>query len=148
MNVPERPKSIPARAAVSLLCLWVALSIGFVLINRYNNGSDWDGLVDLLLLVVGCPVAVLTLGIAVWVAGKQISLSVLGIAATGVALIIGWSIYDEHEATKLSLGHQAARWADLEAKYGAKCAKERDSKNPYDYLVCIGVQERNEKNAP
>jgi hypothetical protein len=125
----------------------VALSIGFVLINRYNNGSHWDGLVDLLLLVVGCPVALLSLGVAAWVAGKHISLALFGISATGVALIVGLSIYNEREATKLSLVHQAARRADLEAKYGAKCAKEKDSENPYDYLVCLEVQEQNAKKS-
>jgi len=148
MNVPERPKSIPVRTAVFLLCLWIAFSIGFVLVNRYNNGSNWDGLADLLLLALGGPIALLSLGVAVWVAGRPVSLAFLGIVGTGVTLIVGWSIYDEHKDTKLALGRQSAHRADIEAKYGAKCAKERDSENPFAYLICLDMQERNAKTAP
>lgn len=148
MNIPERPKSIPARVALSMLCLWIAFSIAFVLLNRYDNGSDWDGVADLLLLAVGCPVAFIALGTAVWAAGRRFSLAILFAALACFALFVGWSFYDEHKTRELSTKHQAARQAELESKYGAECDKEKHADNPYDYLICLDVQEQNDRNTP
>jgi hypothetical protein len=144
MNIPERPKSILARATVSLLCLWIAASVAFVLFNRYSNGSDWDGLVDLLLLAVGCPVAFASLGIAGWSAGRRASLVILFGALACITLVIGSSIYDKHKTAQISIRRQAAHQAEIEAKYGAKCKKEQNTDNPYDYLLCLDDQERND----
>ena len=148
MNIPWKPKSIAARATVSLLGLWIGFSIAFVVFNRYSNGYEWDGPADLLILAVGCPVAFISFGISGWSAGRRVSLAILFSALACTALFVGWLNHNKHITADLSVRHKAAHQAEMESKYGAKCAKEKNSDNPYAYLICLDVQEGNARHTP
>jgi hypothetical protein len=151
MKFPGRPNSILARLAISGLGLWAAFAIGLVLYNRHRNGTEWDTLTDLFLLVVAVPIGIIAIAIALWAAGRHASKALVLTAIIGAAAIGAQSLYMEHlenTAIESSIRRADEHQARLEATYGGKCAPYRSTENPYTYSLCLKKEESDAQKHP
>lgn len=144
MKLSFESKSAFARFVIIALGIWISCSIGFVLFNRHQSGTDWDSLTDLFLIAIGIPIAVMSAAIAMWAAGRRAVTSVACLAIVGSLAAFAWSLYLDDQKAR-----QAADYATwLESEYGRECARFKDSENPFDFVFCLEDQEQKARKGP
>jgi hypothetical protein len=131
------------RISLGLIALWIAAISGFVLFNRYREGSDFDSLTDIVLLAFGLPAVILCLVSAFYLLGKKVMIAFVTIAMISCAVALCFYLYGirlESIAREKRIEQSRKDWADMEERHRKKCEGEKGqpSKNGIDpYQFCI-----------